>query len=204
MFARFRPRFRFQDSDCEMYNGGHPLSYTRLPWKKTGDNVSPDFSMSYGLNLVKHMARPLARSRRNAQIVPRPLEDVIRDVARLFRRRDLSYSQTAYVVKEVRKRLGLAPARKARKLPDIVSWSEAERIVAAAYRRDPVGGLVVKTLWLTMVRVGELVELRVGDLRLDEGYAKIRSGKGGKDRLVVLPRTSIQSLAEEVGRAVTA
>ncbi len=113
------------------------------------------------------MSRPLARTRTDAQIVPRPLEEVIRQVARLFQRRDLSYSQTAYVVKEVRKRLGLAPEKKARKLPDIVSWSEAESVVAAAYRRDTVGGLVVKALWLTMVRVGELVRLRVGDLRLD-------------------------------------
>ncbi len=146
------------------------------------------------------MSRPLARTRTDAQLVPRPLEDLIRDVARLFKRRDLSYSQTAYVVKEVRKRLGLAPEKKARKLPDIVSWSEAESVVAAAYRRDPVGGLVVKTLWLTMVRVGELVALRVGDLRLDEGYAKIRSGKGGKDRLVVVPRALGQELRSYVGK----
>ncbi len=82
------------------------------------------------------MSRPLARTRTDAQLVPRPLEDLIRDVARLFKRRDLSYSQTAYVVKEARKRLGLAPARRAPKNPDVLSWNEAEGIVAAAYRRD--------------------------------------------------------------------
>ncbi len=53
------------------------------------------------------MSRPLARTRTDVQIVPRPLEEVIRQVARLLQRRDLSDSQTAYVVKAATAARGL-------------------------------------------------------------------------------------------------
>ena len=86
-----------------------------------------------------------------------PLKDVIRQVTRIFERKELTYSQTAYVVKEVRRRLGLAPDTKPKKLPEIISWQEANRIIKRAYQASPVQGLLVKFLWITMVRVSELV-----------------------------------------------
>lgn len=139
--------------------------------------------------------------RRTRAAKPRAsLEDVIRQVTRLFARQDLSYSQTAHVIKEVRKRLGLAPEERLKKIPEVVSWREAERIIAKAYEGDAGGGLILKFLWLTMVRVGELVSLRTADLHLDDGYAKIRSGKGGKDRLVVVPRALAQELKSYLGK----
>ena len=132
--------------------------------------------------LEEDVPRTVAKKRPRTKRSPdsrAPLEDVIRQVTRLFDRRDLNYSQTAHVIKEVRKRLGLAPERKPKKIPEII---------AKAYQRDAGGGLIVKSLWVTMVRVSELVALRIGDLHLDDGYAKIRSGKGGKDQLVVVSR----------------
>ena len=128
-----------------------------------------------------------------------PLDDVIRKVTRIFERRDLNYSQTAYVVKEVRRRLGLAPEAKAKKLPEIISSREADRLIKQAYHTAPVQGLIVKFLWMTMVRVGEVVVLRIADVHLDDDYAKIRSGKGSKDRLVVIPRPLSQELRSYVG-----
>ena len=119
----------------------------------------------------------ISRSKQNSV----PLDDVIRQVARLFDRRELSYSQTAYVVKEVRRQLGLVPDSRPKKLPEIISWREAERVIACAYRTAPTQGVIVKFLWSTMVRVGELVALRIADLHLDDEYAKIRSGKGCED-----------------------
>lgn len=85
---------------------------------------------------------------------------------------------------------------------DVLSWhllcNPCE--VTGDRRRDAGGGLIIKFLWLTMVRVGELVALRVADLHLDDGYAKIRSGKGGKDRLVVVPRALAQELKSYLGK----
>ncbi len=123
-----------------------------------------------------------------------PLNDVIRQVTRIFERKELTYSQTAFVVKEVRRRLGLAPEAKPKKLPEIISGQEADRIIKRAYQASPVQGLLVKCLWITMVRVSELVALRIADIHFDDEYAKIRAGKGNKDRLVVITRPLAQEL----------
>lgn len=146
--------------------------------------------------MLRRMSKKTARSKDNSA----RLDDVIRQVTRLFDRRKLSYSQTAYVVKEVRRKLGLAPESKPKKLPEIISHREAERVIACAYRTAPTQGLMVKLLWTTMVRVGELVTLRIADLHLDDEYAKIRSGKGSKDRLVVIPRPMAQELRSYIAQ----
>jgi integrase len=102
-------------------------------------------------------------------------------------------------MKVVRKELGLAPEVKAKKIPEIISWHEAEKVIAQAYRNDPVYGLILKFLWMTMVRVAELASLQIEDLHFDDGYAKIRAGKGSKDRLVVVPIALAQELKSYVG-----
>lgn len=141
----------------------------------------------------------MPRATRKSTPRPTTLNEVIRQVARIFERGNLSYTQTAYVVKEVRRRLGLAPEAKPKKLPEIISSQEADRMVRQAYRTAPVQGLIVKFLWMTMVRVSEVVALRIVDVHWDDDYAKIHSGKGSKDRLVVIPRPLSQELRSYTG-----
>jgi len=129
-----------------------------------------------------------------------PLGDVIRQVTRLFARYDLDYAQTGYVVKCVRKNLGLAPERNRKKLQELISPTEADAIIATAYRQNPLYGLIIKSLWLTMVRVAEVVALQVTDLKAAEGYAKVRAGKGNEDRLIVVPRDLAQELTSYIGK----
>jgi len=127
------------------------------------------------------------------------LEAVIRTITRLCRHKRMTYDQTAYVMKLVRRRLGLAREPRPKKLPEIISAAEAERLIERAYRAGPVPGLIVKTLWMTMIRVSELVALQVPDVHCDDGYAKVSGGKGGKDRLIVLPRALAQELKSYIG-----
>jgi site-specific recombinase XerD len=54
---------------------------------------------------------------------------------------------------------------------------------------------------MTMVRVSELVALRIADVHFDDEYAKIRAGKGNKDRLVVVTRPLVERQDQELGLA---
>jgi site-specific recombinase XerD len=46
--------------------------------------------------------------------------------------------------------------------------------------------LMIELMYGAGLRVSELINLRVGDLRLEEGYGFVRNGKGGKDRLFII------------------
>ena len=149
----------------------------------------------YGRVTMARMKKAKAPAPRRTE----PLGPLIQQLVRSFSKYHLNYAQTAYVMKLVRKQLGLAPETKPKKLPEVISWDEAEKIIAQAYRLDPVYGLILKFLWITMVRVSELVSLQVDDLHFDDGYAKIRAGKGNKDRLIVVPTALAQELKSQVG-----
>jgi integrase/recombinase XerD len=73
-----------------------------------------------------------------------------------------------------------------RRLPDVLSRDEVERMLESPdpdhpmYWRDRA---ILEFLYASGVRVSELVELGVRDLRLEEGFA-IVFGKGAKERIV--------------------
>ncbi len=73
-----------------------------------------------------------------------------------------------------------------RKLPAVLSEREVEALLAAP---DPERGLglrdraMIELLYATGLRVGELVELDLGRLRLDMGFL-VALGKGSKERVV--------------------
>lgn len=52
---------------------------------------------------------------------------------------------------------------------------------------------ILETLYSTGCRVSELVSIRMEDLNLDEGWARIR-GKGGKERYLFLGRSAVAAL----------
>src|SRR5690606_34220920 len=51
------------------------------------------------------------------------------------------------------------------------------------------------------LRVSELVSLRVQDVDLERGTVTVRGGKGGKDRMTVLPKSLREELAGQMGEA---
>ena len=73
-----------------------------------------------------------------------------------------------------------------RKLPEVLSLDEVERLLAAPDRATTLGlrdAAMLELLYATGLRVSELCRLRVDDLDLDVGFVST-VGKGRKQRLV--------------------
>jgi integrase/recombinase XerD len=110
----------------------------------------------------------------------------VADTLTLWRRHHLTYDQTRYVAKEVRRALAIArPATRTRVI-DRLSREEEQRLMAQAYRMPGVRGLLIKTLFQTGARVSEFVHLQVADVFFDEQMLLIAHAKGGKQRYVPL------------------
>ncbi len=80
-----------------------------------------------------------------------------------------------------------------RRLPDVLDEAEVVRLLeAAASRRDRA---VLEILYSGGLRVGEAVALDVEDVRPAEGIARVRRGKGGKERLVPIGAPALRAVS---------
>ena len=73
-----------------------------------------------------------------------------------------------------------------RKLPDVLSLEEIDRMIAAIDLSKPEGERnrsIIETLYGCGLRVSELVNLKLSDLYFEEGFIKV-TGKGDKQRFV--------------------
>ena len=75
---------------------------------------------------------------------------------------------------------------------------EIERLFAAA--RNTRDELIVRVLYFGGIRRQELCNLDVSDVQLDRGRVVIRSGKGGKSRVVLLPDAMLDGLGKFIGK----
>jgi integron integrase len=82
-------------------------------------------------------------------------------------------------------------AKKPQRLPVVLTVEEVRRVLA---RLDGQHGLMAGLLYGAGLRLLECVRLRVKDV--DFGYRQItvRDGKGGKDRMTMLPQTAVEPL----------
>ncbi|WP_405198528.1 site-specific tyrosine recombinase XerD [Christiangramia sp. LLG6405-1] len=81
-----------------------------------------------------------------------------------------------------------------RKLPDIISTEEVDRIIRAIDLGKAEGErnrAIIETLYGCGLRVSELTELKMSDLFFDEGFIKI-TGKGNKQRFVPISEYTIK------------
>jgi integrase len=76
--------------------------------------------------------------------------------------------------------------KRARRLPVVLTREEVGHVLALL---DGVSGLMARLLYGTGMRLKECVRLRVKDLDLARGEILVRQGKGGKDRVTMVPRT---------------
>ena len=89
-----------------------------------------------------------------------PLEVVITDTLKLWRKHHLTYDQMRYVAKVVRQALAIArPSTRPRVIVRL-SHEEEQRLIAQAYRMLGVRGLLIKTLFQTGVRCPSLSTCR--------------------------------------------
>lgn len=84
------------------------------------------------------------------------------------------------------------------RLPTVLSRDEVERLFTFM---DGEVALLAKLLYGTGMRLSEGLRLRVKDVDFDRSSIIVREGKGGKDRVVMLPQTLRQALQEQLARS---
>jgi integrase/recombinase XerD len=130
------------------------------------------------------------------------LQVVIKATEKLWRRHHLTYDQTRYVAKEVRRALEIERPQGRVRVIERLSGEEERRLVETAYRLPGTRGLLIKTLFQTGTRVSEFVHIQVEDVFFDEQMIRIRQGKGGKQRYVpILPELTQELQTHLRGRA---
>lgn len=85
-----------------------------------------------------------------------------------------------------------------RRLPVVLSRDE---VVAILQRLDGVHRLLAQVLYGTGLRIHEALQLRVKDLDFSHRAIIVRHGKGGKDRVVMLPEVLGAPLRDQLGSA---
>lgn len=130
------------------------------------------------------------------------LQAVIKATEKLWRRHHLTYDQTRYVAKEVRRALEMERPQSRVRLIERLSREEERRLIDTAYRLLGTRGLLIKTLFQTGARVSEFVHIQVEDVFFEEQMIRIRQGKGGKQRYVpILPELAQELQTHLRGRA---
>ena len=77
-------------------------------------------------------------------------------------------------------------------LPDILTVNDVERLINGT--RERRYQVFILTTYSMGLRLGETLNLRVGDIDSDRMKVHIRQGKGKKDRFVTLPEASLLAL----------
>lgn len=113
-------------------------------------------------------------------------EEIIKKLTRLLRREHVNYEETKYIFKAVRDKLELKPVTNQILLPKFLSYDEVQLLINTAYKTKYVYGLLIKTLFITGIRVSEISNLKLEDLFLSENKIKVVQGKGRKDRMVLI------------------
>lgn len=70
-------------------------------------------------------------------------------------------------------------------LPTVLTTTEIQDLINSAGTKK--GKFIIELLYSTGMRVSEIVNLKSVDIELDQKIAWVRSGKGGKDRMIILP-----------------
>lgn len=75
--------------------------------------------------------------------------------------------------------------KKPKRLPEVMMQDEIKRLLEVTTNEKH--RLILEILYGCGLRVSEVVKLKKGDIRFDEGVVVVRDGKGSKDRIVTLP-----------------
>ena len=85
-----------------------------------------------------------------------------------------------------------------RRIPTVLTIAEVERVLGFI---EGDTALIARLLYGTGMRLMEGLSLRVKDVDFDRHAIVVREGKGAKDRVVMLPRTAVDALREQLGRS---
>jgi integron integrase len=90
---------------------------------------------------------------------------------------------------------GITRAKERVRVPVVLSKAEVERLLALL---EGTHGLMARLMYGTGMRLMECLRLRVKDVDFDRREIVVREGKGGKDRLTMLPESLSPPLREHL------
>ncbi len=93
----------------------------------------------------------------------------------------------------------LVRAKRRRKIPVVLSRGETQRVLA---QLDGDNLLVASLLYGSGLRLLEALRLRIKDVDLERLELQVRDGKGGKDRITVLPEALVRPLRDQIQRSL--
>jgi len=87
-----------------------------------------------------------------------------------------------------------------KRLPKFITYDELNKLLENANNyRDK---LIIKFLFYTGVRVSELIKIKKNDIIFEEGFVKVY-GKGGKERIVPIPKELLNELKDYINKINT-
>jgi integrase len=125
--------------------------------------------------------------------------ELVSQIARIVRKAGLDYEGWRYVAKRVRQNCDLAPKKKGRKLPNVLTADAFRRFYLTVDRADNVQhALMLRLLFYTAVRVSELCGIEISDVDLENHKIRINEGKGDKDRFVLFGKSFATALRTHI------
>jgi integron integrase len=88
-------------------------------------------------------------------------------------------------------------ARIPKRVPVVLTRDEVSRLLAELHGHER---LIAALMYGSGLRVSECLRLRVKDLELTRGELIVRDGKGGRDRVTVLPASLVEPLRKHLAR----
>lgn len=162
-------------------------------------NLSPNTQKSY-VTAVAGLAKHYRRS--PDQIRPEEIQDylifllTIRKLATGSCQTIIIGLRFFYTVTlgEDRARVPLPPIKGSRRLPEILSGNELERIFAVT--KNVKHRVLLMTTYAGGLRVSEVVHLKVTDIHSDRMMIRVEQGKGRKDRYTLLSQRLLGELRD--------
>ncbi|MFH1663248.1 MAG: site-specific tyrosine recombinase/integron integrase [archaeon] len=88
--------------------------------------------------------------------------------------------------------------KKEKKLPNVLTQKEIKALIKAA--RAGRDRTIIEFLYSSGVRVSECSSMKVASLELNEGIARVKGGKGKKDRIIILSKKWMHNLKKYLKR----
>ena len=93
---------------------------------------------------------------------------------------------------------GFQRSKKPRRLPVVLTVAEVQSLLRQAEAAPEPICLIIRLLYGTGMRLMEAVRLRIKDVELSRREIVVRDGKGGKDRVTMLPESLLEPMRAQL------